>query len=474
MMKRIFFCGRVTFLLMIICGYASGEIRLPAIFGDNMVLQQQTDVRLWGKATPGKKVKVTTSWDNNGYSTVSDKNGNWKVKVSTPVAGGPYQVIFSDGKRLVLNNVLIGEVWLCSGQSNMGMSLKGGINNPVLNSNEVIATSANESIRLYTVKRNTGFDPVDDLEGSWATCGPDRVAGFSACAYFFAKALRETLKVPVGLINSSWGGTAIEAWMGASEIKKFDFITLPDKSETERLNEKWPKTPTILFNTMIYPLSDFVIKGVLWYQGEDNVRKPEQYERLLPGLINNWREAWALGDFPFYFAQLTPYDYGQHVNSAFFREVQEKVSVRLSNVGMVCLLDAGDEFNIHPANKKVVGSRFAWLALSRTYGIKSIESSGPVLKEMVIEGRMVNLIFDHAEKGLTSFGKDLKNFEVAGRNRKFYSAKAFITRQGVTLFSEFVNEPVAVRYAFKNFVTGDLYNTAGIPASSFRTDEWDQ
>ncbi|HBL76762.1 MAG: 9-O-acetylesterase [Bacteroidetes bacterium GWF2_42_66] len=479
-MRKVFNFLRLSVLFLTVLSFsASGEIKLPFLFGDNMVLQQQAQVKLWGKATPQKTIAVTTSWNNKKYIGKSGSDGSWSIKIATPQAGGPYQIIISDSKRLVLDNVLIGEVWFCSGQSNMGMTLKGGLNSPVFNSNASIANSANKSIRLFTVGRKTSLEPVSELQGIWKECEPGTTSGFSAVAYFFGEMLQRTLKVPVGLINSSWGGTTIEAWMGENGIKKFDFVTFPNKTETEKLNEKWPKTPSILFNGMVNPMKGFSIRGVIWYQGEDNVRRPEQYMKLMQGLVENWREEWAIGNFPFYYVQIAPFEYGPNnygpnINSAFLREAQLKASSTINNSGMVCLLDAGEKDNIHPGNKKVVGERLAYLSLSGTYGMKGIQFSGPVLKEMVIEGRLVNLTFDHAENGLTSFGKELENFEVAGKNKQFYPAKAFITKEGVTLFSELVAEPVAVRYAFKNFVTGDLYNTEGLPASSFRTDTWDK
>ncbi len=475
--NNLYLCA-VTFIFILAAGTKThGEIKLPSIFGNNMVLQQQAEVKLWGKATAQKTVTVTTSWNNRKYNGKSGSDGTWSLKIATPQAGGPYQITVSDGNRLVLDNVMIGEVWFCSGQSNMGMALKGGLNMPVFNSNAYIASSVNKSIRLFTVGRKTSLEPLSELQGVWKECEPETASGFSAVAYFFGEMLQRTLKVPVGLINSSWGGTTIEAWMGENGIRKFDFVTFPEKTETEKLNEKWPKNPSILFNGMVNPIKEFSIRGVIWYQGEDNVRRPGQYMKLMQGLVENWREKWGIGNFPFYYVQIAPFEYGPNnygpdINSAFLREAQLKASSTIINSGMVCLLDAGEKDNIHPGNKKVVGERLAYLALSETYGMKGIQFSGPVLEEMVIEGRLVNLTFDHAENGLTSFGKELENFEVAGKNKLFYPAKAFITREGITLFSEMVAEPVAVRYAFLDTAFASLFNKRGLPASSFRTDDW--
>jgi sialate O-acetylesterase len=451
------------------------EIKLPAIISDNMVLQQKSHPLLWGEAKPLSVVKVVTSWDNNSYKTKAANDGSWKVQIETPAAGGPYEITVEDNKKLTISNVLIGEVWFCSGQSNMGMTLRGCYNAPLLNSNETIAKSTNKSIRLFVVGQKTSFKQLTNTKGQWDLCVPRNTGDFSAVAYFFGQMLQEALQVPVGLINSSWGGTNIETWMSENSIKQFDFINIPSKNETQRLTESYPKTPSLLFNGMVSPFLDFTIRGVIWYQGEANVTRPAEYQKLLPALIKGWREEWGIGDFPFYYAQIAPFYYGSNLNSSFLREAQLKALELTQNTGMACLLDVGEEAQIHPSNKKAVGQRLAFLALSKTYGVQKIESSGPVLKEMTIHDNIAELTFDHASKGLTSFGKELSNFEIAGINKHFFKAKAFITKNGrVRIYSDWVSKPVAVRYAFKNFVVGDLYNTEGLPASSFRTDDWEK
>ena len=353
------------------------------------------------------------------------------------------------------------------------MTMKGYFNQPITGANEFIATSSNNNIRLITVPRVSSLTPVDNFTGSWVNCEPENVADFSATAYFFGLLLNKVLQVPVGLISTSWSGTRIEPWMSEDAIKKFDWVTLPDKTvKQENLSVQ---TPTVLFNTMINPIAGFGIRGAIWYQGESNRLEPERYSKLLPGMIENWRTVWNIGEFPFYYVQIAPFDYGAaSLNSAFLREVQLKASSTIPNVGMACVMETGEKDNIHPANKKAAGDRLAYLALAKTYGKKGFASEGPLLKEMKVEGNQVKLTFLNAPGGLTSFGKELSCFEVAGANKRFYPAKAFITTSGITLFSPSVNEPVAVRYAFKDFVIGDLFNTLGLPASSFRTDDWEQ
>ena len=471
-MKKILIRLASLTVFMIVSSFLlKAEIRLPSIFGDNMVLQQQANVAIWGKAAYFASVSIKTSWDRKTYTTRAGQDGKWRLKVSTPSAGGPYTLTVSDGKALTLKNVMIGEVWVCSGQSNMEMPMKGYRNQPIIGSNELIATSSNNSIRLITVPRGTSLIPVDDFNSTWKLCEPENVAEFSATAYFFGLILNKALDVPVGLICTSWGGTRIEPWISEEGFKDFDWVKLPEKTQNpENLS---PQTPTVLFNAMISPLVGYGIRGAIWYQGESNRNEPSQYQKLMPGLAENWRTVWGIGEFPLYYVQIAPFDYGPTgINSAYLREAQLKASTSIANFGMACIMDTSEKDNIHPSNKKAAGDRLAYQALVKTYSKKGFACDGPVIKEMKVEGNQVKLTFDNAPNGLTTFGKELSCFEVAGANKRFYPATAFITNAGITLFSQSVNEPVAVRYAFSDFIVGDLFNTEGVPASSFRTDDW--
>ncbi len=470
-MKKIFSSVMaVLFVLVITSGTLFAEVKLPAIFSDNMVLQQKSEVAFWGTAAKNGTVRVTTSWNNKSYSVRTGNDGKWKLKVSTPSAGGPFEVSFTDGTALKLRNVLIGEVWVCSGQSNMEMPVKGYFNQPVKGSNEAIASSSNNSIRLFTVKKSSALQPAEDFTGSWQNCEPENVSDFSATAYFFGLYLNKILKVPVGLINTSWGGTRIEPWISEDGIKKFSFVTLPDKNQQGPLS---PQTPTVLFNAMINPMVGYGIRGAIWYQGESNRNEADKYLLLLPGLVENWRSVWGVGDFPFYYMQIAPFDYGSEgLSSAYLREAQLKASTAIPDIGMACIMDLGEKENIHPFDKKTGSERLALLALTNTYGKTGFASSGPVLKEMTVEGPVVKLTFNYAVDGLTSYGKELSCFEVAGADKRFFPAKAFITDKGITVISPDVDKPAAVRYAFKDFIVGDMFNTEGLPASSFRTDDW--
>jgi sialate O-acetylesterase len=463
MKNLITYLGTLLVFLLISADIAEAQVTLPSVFSDNMVLQQQTKAAFWGKANPGSSVNIKTSWNGRSYSTKADREGNWKTAVSTPSAGGPYSVTISAGKSIKLKNVMIGEVWVCSGQSNMVMAMNG----------YYIATSSNDQIRLITIPKAASLTPLENFDGSWKLSEPENVVEFSATAYFFGLMLNKVLKVPVGLICTAWGGTRIEPWIDEESCKKFDFVTLPDKTQVpEKLSQQ---TPTVLFNAMINPVAGYGIRGAIWYQGESNRNEPLQYQQLLPGLADSWRSAWATGEFPFYYVQIAPFNYGPvGLNSAFLREAQLKAASAGRNMGMACIMDTGEEFIIHPANKKAAGDRLAYQALVKTYGIKGIACDGPVLKEMKIEGNEVMLTFDNAPNGIMSIGKELYCFEVAGANKRFYPAKAFITNNGITLFSPSVAEPVAVRYAFKDFIIGDLFSIEGMPASSFRTDDWEE
>jgi sialate O-acetylesterase len=470
-MKRILFFALLTiFIMTFSSANIFAEIKLPAIFCDNMVLQQQTDAALWGKATKNSMIKVTTSWNKKNYTTRASELGSWKLKVTTPKAGGPYEITISDGNAMKLKNVLIGEVWVCSGQSNMEMPMKGFKNQPILGSAAAITFSTNTNIRLFTVERATNVIPVDNFSGKWKMCNPENVSDFSAIAYYFGLTLNKTLNVPVGLITSNWGGTRIEPWISEMGCKNFDWVKLPQKESVENLS---PQTPTVLFNAMINPMVGYGIRGAIWYQGESNRNEPQQYQKLLTGLIENWRSVWEIGEFPFYYVQIAPYDYGNGLNSAYLRESQLKASTAISNIGMACIMDIGEKEIIHPANKELASKRLAYLALAQTYGMKGIANQSPTLKEMKVKEGVVELTFDNASLGLTSYGKELSCFEVAGANKRFYPAKAFITWTGVRLLSPLVPEPVAVRYAFRDFIVGDLFRTEGLPVSSFRTDDWE-
>ncbi|WP_316848809.1 sialate O-acetylesterase [Pedobacter agri] len=471
---------RLTILLnFAFCIIASATVKPASIFTDHMVLQQQSNVAIWGWAKPSSKVKIITSWNKENYSVTTDQNGKWKIKVATPVAGGPYRIEFNDGEKLILNDILIGEVWFCGGQSNMEMPMKGFKSQPIIGSNEKILKSANNNIRLYTVPRSSITERQDNSKPSaWKPAAPETVSNFSATAYYFGSLLSEMLNVPIGIINDSYGGSSIEAWMSPEDLKAFPEVKIPSKGDTIK---EVSRTPTTLYNGMLYPVIGYGIKGAIWYQGESNYERPDRYEELFPAMVSSWRKNWDNGEFPFFYAQIAPYNYAQlppyHVggkfNSAFLRDAQRKSLSKIPNSGMAVLMDIGEEKSIHPAGKKQGGERLAYLALAQTYSIKGFGALSPTYESLTIDKNKAVIKFQNVQNGLTSFGKELSLFEVAGTDKKFYPAKAAITGSSVTVTSEQVKNPVAVRYAFKDFVVGDLFGNDGLPVSSFRTDDWD-
>ncbi|MCB0746510.1 MAG: glycosyl hydrolase family 2 [Ignavibacteriae bacterium] len=670
-MKKILFT-LITFVfsLQLFCQSA---IKMPAIFSDNMVLQQNFKVPIWGKSSPKSKIEITTSWGKNAETT-TEKDSSWYLEVETPKAGGPYQItVSSNSQKINFKNVLIGEVWLCSGQSNMEMPLMGWPpRDTILNSAKEIKNANYSDIRLFTVARSASILPNDNVVGKWEECNPNTVANFSATAFFFGKKLFNELKIPIGLIHSSWGGTPAEAWTNKEFLldipeyqstlqkieeaipmqdkltnwlnqfpildmakitsdniwsnlefndancgninfddKNWRLMTLPIFWERTQLGEfdgavwfrknmdipndwlnkdltielgpiddfditfvngkkiggieedgnyqtnriynipaqlnnkdkitiavrvndtrggggfggiskqmrlilnetkkeisiagEWrylpvaefkemkyfvfgedanafysrpeisiavsANMPTALYNGMIAPLIPYSIKGAIWYQGEANAGNPELYERLFPTMISNWRSDWR-NDFPFYFAQIAPYNYGENTHSEFLRDAQRK-TLRLANTGMAVTLDIGNNNNIHPANKTDVGERLALLALANQYG-KSLVSSGPLYYSMEIVGSKIVISFNNAESGLVLKENSSGNeFLISGADKKFIPANVKIENNKIVIWSENIKVPLAVRYSWSNISGASLFNMEGLPASSFRTDDWE-
>lgn len=650
-------------------------LEMPSIFSDNMVLQQKSFAPFWGKAEPKLKVVIKTSWGASSKTEVNNE-GQWQTKIKTPKYGGPYTINIKIGESsIIYKNVLIGEVWLCSGQSNMEMPLEGWPpRDTIANSKYEIANANYPKIRLFTVARIFSDKPEFNCSGSWVECSPQTVNKFSATAFFFGKKLHKEIKMPIGLIHSSWGGTPVEAWISGKnigEIKEYkeiinklseakkdieklqawldkhsiinmtnrvgenrweglDFldadcaatnfddnkwkdanlpgnwentevgnfdgvmwyrkkieipqnwiskdlilslgpiddmdatfvngqrvggferdgfwqtdrvytipkelvkdslltiavrvidnqggggiwgqkeklnIQLKDSEEKISLAGKWrylavaeyrgakfyvfgskgeeyfnrpvlpvelsPYTPTVLYNAMIAPLVPYSIKGAIWYQGEANTNNPEAYKTLFPMMIKNWREDFMRGDFPFYYTQIAPYNYGVGTNSQRVREAQ-MVSLKTLNTGMAVTLDIGNPNNIHPTNKKDVGERLALWALAKDYG-KKIVYSGPIYKSMkIIEGK-ITISFDHADGGLMVKERESgNNFLIAGEDKKFVKANVNITGKDLVVFNPLVPNPVAVRYCWDDTSEATVFNKAGLPASSFRTDDWQE
>ncbi len=476
---------KIVLIVCLICfvsvGYSS--IKLPAMLGDNMVLQQQTDVKLWGEASANAKITVKTSWDKRSYSAKADQEGKWLLTVSTPAAGGPYEITLSDGEKITLKNVLIGEVWFCSGQSNMEMPMKGFDRQPVENTNDIIAKAkASTPIRIFTTDSQNGRtvrqfhkQPQTDCKGKWLDNSSENVANASAVAYFFAQYLQEALDVPVGIIISSWGGSKVESWMSREAIEPFKEVDISILDNNKEVKNP-AATPCVLFNAKIAPFTSFAIKGFLWYQGESNRGNADLYARMMPAFVQDLRSLWNLGDFPFYYVQIAPFNYdgADKLSAARLREVQLQHMEIIPRSGMVTTLDIGNPVFIHPVDKKTVASRLAYWALGETYNKKGLGYKPAVYQSTEIAGNKIYINFDYAPRGLSPMWTALKGFEIAGEDQIFYPADAEIETKSCRLVvsCEKVPQPVAVRYAYKNYAEASLFGVDGIPVSPFRTDHW--
>lgn len=442
----------------------SARVRVPALFSDHMVLQQKQQVPFWGWSEPNATITISCSWDNEIYKVLADHNAQWKVLVKTPEAGGPYTISISERNTLVLHHVMIGEVWLCSGQSNMEWTPGAGIDNK----DQEIQNGNHPLIRQIRIPKRVSDYPQEDIDAQWEVCSPETMPGFSAVAYFFARELTEKLNIPVGIIHASWGGSAAEAWTPKNIIEADPEFSAWREVFPE--NYQWPYLPASTYNAMIYPLAPYQIAGALWYQGESNTSNALVYRRLFPAMINAWRQAWNY-DFPFYFVQIAPFQYGRPLQGSLVQEAQLKTLSLSPGTGMVVTTDIGNVQDIHPRNKLDVGKRLALWALAKNYG-QAIECSGPLYKSMKVEDHQVIVSFDHAESGLFMKGGKADLYRIAGENRQFVEASVEIDGNQLILSSELVPEPAAVRYAFGNTAEGNLYNNDSLPASPFRTDDW--
>jgi len=496
-------------LLLANSGAALADIKLPAVISDNMVLQRNKKVSIWGWAEPGEEVMVSVSWHRMRWAVTAGDNGKWMFAMNSPKTGGPYEMTFSGKNTITLKNIMVGEVWVGSGQSNMQMSVKSSAN-----AEQEIAAADYPDIRLFTVERKVAEQPQSDCVGNWTLCSPQTVPGFSATAYYFGRELHKELDVPIGLIHTSWGGTPAEAWTRRGVLKEEseaapileryeDAVAKYPQAmeEYEQKVEEWkravekakaeggkiprrpgapfgpghPHSPAGLYNAMIAPLIPYGIGGAIWYQGESNASRAYQYRKLFGCMIQNWRKDWGQGKFPFLFVQLANFMAvkAEPADSAWaeLREAQ-LMTLALPNTGMAVIIDIGEADDIHPKNKQDVGKRLALWALARSYG-KELVYSGPIYKSMEIDGEKIILHFDHVGGGLVA-GPDepLKGFAIAGADRKFVWADAKIDGDSVVVSSDEVSTPVAVRYAWADNPVCNLYNKEGLPASPFRTDDW--
>lgn len=460
----------VLFLMAVSITSLSAKVVLPDIIASHMVLQQCDSIKLWGHGSSGTVIKITPSWGQKTYKTVVNEKGEWQVAVYTPSAGGPYNIVFDDGDKIILEDVLIGEVWLCSGQSNMGMPMKGFPGQPVAYANDYITRAKKKvPLRIYTVSNHSSAVPLEHSGGQWKCHDSGAVANCSATAYFFGKYLQEVLGIPVGIVISAWNGSNIETWMSRESFRALDILSVAKRPVHQ--------TPSLLYNAMIYPIRNLAVKGMIWYQGEANRNKPEEYARLFPAFVQDIRNTFQKPELPFYYVQIAPFAYSssEGIEGASLREVQLKCASQIPHSGMVVTLDIGEQGCIHPAKKKEVGERLAYYALAKTYGYKYTCYTGPEYRSMTVrENRAILKFSTPLAYGVGPVGQELNGFEVAGSDRKFYPGKAVVDSKSssVIVHSEKVSVPVAVRYAYRNYVEASLFSECGLPASSFRTDDW--
>jgi sialate O-acetylesterase len=457
--------------VLLFAATARAEIKLPAIIGEHMVLQRDREIPIWGWDSPGTDVRVTLG--EAKASAKADSDGKWIAKLPAQPAGGPHTLSVEGTNRVELKDILVGEVWLCSGQSNMEWSVAQS-NNP----QDEIKAADHPRIRHIKIPHTPADQPQDDVKSDgWKVCSPETAANFTAVGYFFGRELQSKLDVPIGLIGSNWGGTRIEPWTTPEGFKAVPALKdiadnldkFPQKNEQGAINHQ---TPLALYNGMIAPLVPYSIRGAIWYQGESNNGEGMLYHEKMKALIAGWRQLWNDPEMPFYFVQLAPFRYGGDPTSlAGIWEAQLK-TLSVPNTGMAVTVDISDVQDIHPRNKQDVGKRLALWAQANTYGQDDLVYSGPLFKSMSIEGNKARIQFDHVGGGLVSRdGKPLTHFQAAGKDQKFVDAKAEIEGDEVVVQADGVDKPVAVRFAWHQEAEPNLSNKAGLPASPFRTGE---
>ena len=470
---------------------AQAKVRLPHLVSDNMIIQQQTDVRLWGWAKPGKKVVATTSWSDQRAETKTDKQGRWLLTVKSPAASyQPLSITFDDGDGLVtISNVLAGEVWVCAGQSNMEMPVKGFWGCPVKDYNDVVIDAArHHGVRSAKIPSIMRMQPQEDADTRWTDCSPQTVSEFSATGYFFARTMHQALDIPIGLIEANKGGSRVESWLTKENLEKYTKEPT-DTMGIVNFKKEWDYHRALVWgNGTFNPILNYTVKGILYYQGCSNVGDPgNQYSERLKLLVEQWRQQFKLGELPFYFVQIAPYAYDednpQGLSGALLREQQLRAADIIPNSSLVCTNDLVYPYEttqIHPTQKRQVGERLAWTALHRNYGFEQVLYQSSRYKDMTVKD---GAVFIHLQDNYHADApfEQIKGFEIAGEDRVFYPAEARHFWQpgggywdeAIMVSSPQVKNPVAVRYCFRNFLLGNVINAANLPLFPFRTDNWE-
>lgn len=503
-MKRLLLCWLAAFALPQV---ASADLKMASIFGDHMVVQRDQPIRVWGWTEPGTEVRVTMA--EHAASGTADESGRFDVSLDPLPAGGPHEMVVRADETETFEDVLVGEVWVCSGQSNMAWPVAQA-NDPDLES----MTAKFPNIRLISVPQVGTQEPQDDFNGAWEACTPESVTDFSAVGYFFGRQLHQTLDVPVGLIDNAWGGSSAEAWVNRDVLEQdnrydellahwdgiaenYDHEAATARYEANR--QRWidggrsgrapraPRNPLTgnhrpanIYNGVLRPTIGYSIRGVIWYQGESNASRAYQYRDLFPTMIQNWRDEWGQGDFPFYWVQLADFrsevDQPAESDWAELREAQTMTMSKLPNTGEAVIIDLGEATDIHPRNKQDVAKRLSRWALAKDYGYE-IPYRSPTYREMSVKDGKAVLRFDHVGGGLDTFDvNELIGFAVAGDDRKFVNAEARIvpgSKDTIEVWSDQVDRPVAVRYAWADNPVCNVQSQEGLPMNPFRTDDWD-
>ena len=475
MLRRILFFAVLSTITL----GSQAKVRLPHIIGDNMILQQDSKARLWGWDTPGKTIKVNVSWSKDSYSVKTDNNGKWIVTVNTPKASyTPLSITFNDGDNTTIQNVLAGEVWVCAGQSNMEMPVKGFSNCPVEGYNKAVM-NANEYKGIHYVKIPSVMStrPLDDAQCEWKVIGPQTVGDASATGYFFAQAINKTLNIPIGLVMANKGGTRVESWLDRDYLEKNTTESLDSMAMIKKFPYDYLR-PLLWGNGTFSPILKYTVKGIIFYQGCSNVGDPAgQYTKRLNDLVSQWRRDFKQGEIPFYFVQIAPY-FNSDVNGDWgpkLREQQFNASKIIPNSGIVCtddLVYPYESQQIHPSQKQQVGERLALQALNKTYGMKDIWCESAEFKDMEISNDTCYVHLKNDYNAISRY-EDIQGFEVAGADKVFHKAIAsYYWTKGIIITSPEVKKPVAVRYAFRNWGYGNVKNGALLPLFPFRTDNW--
>ncbi|MES1219504.1 MAG: sialate O-acetylesterase [Bacteroidota bacterium] len=461
---KLIFC----YLLLSLCmaQQSFSQLRLPSVLSSGMVLQQNDSVTIWGWGYNNQKVKAIGSWTNDTSTTTVNNRAQWSMKLKTPAAGGPYSLRIShSGTEIVLTDVLIGEVWLCSGQSNMEMSF-----NTARHTQDDVNNCYNKNIRFFNIPRMASDYPQEDLRAAWKVCDSNSLKSFTAVGYYFGKKINQDMNVPVGLISSSWGGTPAETWTPDEDIYNNETLK---KTSAELKEVPWgPVKPGLNYNGMIAPLIKFDIAGALWYQGEANVGNNHgTHALLLTNMINAWRKKWKK-EFPFYYVQIAPYKYPTKDEGAFLQEQQTK-AMNYPNTGMVVITDLVDTItDIHPRNKKDVGLRLANWALAETYHQNIIGYKSPSIKKVEADKDKLILSFENAPNGLIAKDKNINGFFISGEDEGWLAAEAKIEKDKIIVWNKTITKPVYVRYGFGDTIIGNVFSKEGLPVIPFRTDNW--